>query len=238
MSKQLSRLISCIRFPMIVLVVFIHSNVGGLKMHGIVTDEGGAIYRFVHDFVSLGVSACAVPLFFVISGYLFYANVKEWDIHVYLSKLKSRISTLFVPYLFWNTLLILFFFLVQTLIPQMTSGSHLPIAEYGVNDFLMAYWNVGEGSPICGPMWFVRDLMIFSVLTVFLYPIIKRKVIGMVVVILLFFLPSPLCSISFFLFGSLVRSSKDGFPAIMSKDRGMVSNTLFHCTCSNDFIVT
>lgn len=178
---------------------------------------GGKLYRCVYEFISHGVSACAVPLFFVLSGYLFFATVKEWSIKCYLRKQKNRMRSLVAPYLFWNTLLLTFFFLVQTFIPQMTSGSHMPIAEYGTKEFLMAYWDLGEGSPICGPMWFVRDLILFSMLTIFLYPIISRKVIGLFVVILIFFLPSPINAIFYFALGAWLGFHKIDFLLLCRK---------------------
>ena len=76
-------------------------------------------------------------------------------------------------------------------------------------------------------MWFVRDLMIFSVLTVFLYPIIKRKVIGMVVVILLFFLPSPLCSISSFYLGAWLGVQQMDFLPLCQKTGGWLAIPYF-----------
>ena len=52
----------------------------------------------------------------------------------------------------------------------------------------MAFWNTGEGFPINGPMWFIRDLIVLSALSIAIYPLIKNKMIGLFIVILSFVL--------------------------------------------------
>ena len=175
-----------LRFPMTLLVVYIHSSVTGLSTQA--SDMGGvnSVCQIVKEFVSHGICACAVPLFFLLSGWLFFANVKEWSIQTYCGKIRGRIRSLIVPYVFWNTGLLVFTFAVQTLLPQMTSGKHMLVSNYGLYDYLMAYWDLGDGFPACGPMWFVRNLFVYSLLTIIIYPLMRRYWLGMAILAVLF----------------------------------------------------
>ena len=101
-----SKIISFLRFPLIAGVVLIHAY-GGLTMQG--KDMGSLNEYPINDaiqylFSRILTSVC-VPCFFFISGYLFY--IKEND--CYKNKIRKRIKTLLIPYLFWNALILLFF---------------------------------------------------------------------------------------------------------------------------------
>lgn len=76
LDSESSLRISLIRFPLIVCVVFIHaygSTVGMAGMQIGVTNTNFAA-DFVRNIISQGIARTAVPLFFLISGYLFF-----WD---------------------------------------------------------------------------------------------------------------------------------------------------------------
>ena len=67
-----------IRLPLIVLVTYAHSY-GGVAEGYSVLGCGGDIYEILKIVVSQTLAKAAVPTFFVISGYLFFANVEEWE---------------------------------------------------------------------------------------------------------------------------------------------------------------
>lgn len=127
----------------------------------------------------------AVPLFFFISGYLYFRGGNEgFSVNQYITKTRNRIKSLLVPYLLWNTLFLVAFYVAESIFPSMTSGSHKTIAEYGLSDYLMAYWNAREGFPIDGPLWFVRNLMILSILSPMAYWFLKYRILGLVIIIM------------------------------------------------------
>lgn len=79
-----SRTIEWLRFPLVVAVVFIHSfgepKEYVLPLQNISTFSGVDIYNLTRICFSHVLTHIAVPVFFVISGYLFFYNVKEFTI--------------------------------------------------------------------------------------------------------------------------------------------------------------
>ena len=135
MTKTLSETIKALRFPLMCLVIFIHADVSGIQMSGVAFNEADyPLYEVVHQTFSRMIAATAVPLFFVISGFLYFNNVEKISLALWSKKTKSRVVSLLVPYLFWNMITLLFYFIVQLLLPDMVSGKNVPISEYGVKD--------------------------------------------------------------------------------------------------------
>ena len=67
-----------LRFPLSILVVFVHSygpdiDIAQLHANGF---TGAAFYDYVRIFFSVVIARSAVPIFFIISGYLFYFQPK------------------------------------------------------------------------------------------------------------------------------------------------------------------
>lgn len=112
-NQLLSQVISWLRFPLILLVVFIHCP--GLpelcpwipitSVHDCMLN----IYNVSRSLVNPGLTRIAVPMFFIISGYLFFANIKTLDKEAYTRKISSRIKSLLLPYLAWNIMFALFY---------------------------------------------------------------------------------------------------------------------------------
>lgn len=171
-DRVVSDTICNLRFPLILLVVMLHTFIIGESMQGHVYVPEG---KYPHFEVAVYVlKACfgeiAIPLFFVISGFLFFVNVEEFDILTYFNKLKKRFFSLFIPYLCWNTLFILFVFVIQWIHPEWT-GEKMVITNFTVTDWLNAYWELSNGLI---PLWYVRDLMIISLFTPIIYFVIKK----------------------------------------------------------------
>ncbi len=112
----------------------------------------------------------AVPLFFVISGALFYRN---YTYEKTLSKWKSRIFTLLIPYLIWNSVNMVFQF--------VCSYSFISNYFVGREKAVFTLENVLKGIFLCeyyGPFWFILDLIIFTVFCPVIYTVVKNKLIG------------------------------------------------------------
>ena len=174
-NDVLSRTVSFLRFPLIVAVVFIHTGLGKVRMDGQTLISHGMfpVFDFVDGLVANEFARIAVPLFFFISGYFFFSRPGfSWE--AYGRKLKKRTSTLLVPYVFWNLLMVGLSFLGQTFLSSMTSGDHKLIADFTWLDWLNVFWDHrGDNMPANYPFWFIRDLMTLCVLSPLVYGFIR-----------------------------------------------------------------
>ena len=105
-----SKSIDFLRFPLIVGVVLIHAHFSNVIMNGvnvnILHEYSCPIYDTTSYFFSELIGRIAVPLFFFISGFLFFYRSKEFSLSVYRHKLKNRGRSILLPYLFWNLMII------------------------------------------------------------------------------------------------------------------------------------
>lgn len=167
-----SKCISLLRFPLIVGVIFIHTN-NPLFINGIDLNAGTwPVYHEVVSFFSNVLGRISVPLFFFMSGYLFFYKV-EWSKEAYLKKLSNRKWSLLVPYLFWNILGILIIGLLQILLPSFVSGTRKLVSDWSFFDFIKAFWVSDDYYPFVAQFWFIRDLMLVVLLTPCIYFLIK-----------------------------------------------------------------
>ncbi len=158
-SEELqSKVFSFLRFPLIVCVVFIHISL--TDVHGNLLcdlNENNFISKYASIAFSQSIARVAVPLFFLLSGYLFFYKCK-FSAQLYLKKLKSRSGSLVVPYLVWNILL----YIVAVLIGRQVISSF--------SYFFKIFWSLGEGcNPIAYQFWFIRDLIVLVVLSPIVY---------------------------------------------------------------------
>lgn len=106
----------------------------------------------------------SVPIFLLISGYLFFREGSyELTKELWISKLKKRVFSLLVPYLLWN--------FIGYIIYAITVG-------FSFEDFFHSFWVIdipgrSGSSPIDGPLWYVRNLMIMVVISPIIAYMIK-----------------------------------------------------------------
>lgn len=170
----LSRTILFLRFPLIVAVVFIHAKLSDVMIGGVSLVEEGQfpLYELVFHVLSDELARIAVPLFFFISGFLFFYRT-DFSSGAYAMKLKKRVRTLLVPYLFWNIVVFCLVFLTQFFLTSMTSGRNKLISEYGWVDWLNLFWDYKSGMPVCYQFWFIRDLMVVILCSPLVYGLVK-----------------------------------------------------------------
>ena len=142
-SKNISQydVISALRLPLIVLVTYAHSYGGVAEGYSLI-GSGWDSYEVLKIVVSQTLVKVAMPTFFVMSGYLFFANVEKFNQNVYRLKIWRRIKTLLIPYIIWNLLM----------------AAKLKMFSLSI------FW-----TPANMPLWFLRDLMIVSLLTPIIY---------------------------------------------------------------------
>jgi fucose 4-O-acetylase-like acetyltransferase len=166
-DNKTSARIDILRFPLIVGVVFIHNytTTVGLAQGSIGITQNSAWVDFVRYFISQGVARVAVPLFFLMSGYLFFLG--EWSREIYARKLKRRLHTLLIPYLFWNLATLAAYALTQS-IPQtrmyFVGSTWPPVHSFSLLDYVNALTGIAVTYPISAQFWFIRDLMVLIVL--------------------------------------------------------------------------
>lgn len=176
-----SNVISFLRFPLCVGVVLIHIWIGtnDCPVH--------PIYDFTRYLFAQIFARIAVPMFFMFSGFLFFYKKENFSVKTYTNNLRKRATTLFVPYVFWNFATILYYLI----------GRYVGYApQFGIDftfaDWLRTFWDNtypefnGEGIasyPICVPMWYIRDLMVTSVMSPLIYWLLKRTNISFVLLL-------------------------------------------------------
>ncbi len=171
-----SKSIDFLRFPLIVGVVLIHAHFSNVIMNGvnvnILHEYSCPIYDTTSYFFSELIGRIAVPLFFFISGFLFFYRSKEFSLSVYRHKLKNRGRSILLPYLFWNLMIISYSILIQT-IPGLSSSTNQLMDMHSLTDWLDAFWSINGGCPICYQFWFLRDLIVMILFSPLIYILVK-----------------------------------------------------------------
>lgn len=130
----------------------------------------------------------------------FPSKYTYFDKELYVSKLKRRSRSLLIPYLIWN--------LIAYLLYAINT-------KFNIFDFFRAFWIIdipgrGGSSPIDGPLWYVRDLMLLMLASPIIYRFIKHKTIIILLLILWFigiypFNKGLFISFTFFSLGGFLR---------------------------------
>ena len=163
---RLSETITLLRFPLIFLIILLHCY-STVRLPG----DHGQYFRMTYPF-SLWLGETGVPGFFFISGFLFFLSKKR-----YQQKLQTRFHTLLIPYLLWNAILLGLYTLAYILgFPQDINGKN--IADYTIIDYIRSFWDRGsydEGNfvPILCPFWYIRNLLVMSLLSPIVYYFVK-----------------------------------------------------------------
>lgn len=155
--------IDSLKFFLAAFVVLIHS-----KVYIAEPSDRTALFESVVDLFSSFVLSNVVPTFFVISGVLFFKDGASLSRNIYLRKIKTRVRTLLIPYILWNTIGLVAFAVKKN--PQLSSMfpqySDISISFHNI---LAGYFAIPDQIyPYDMPLWFIRDLII----VVFFTPII------------------------------------------------------------------
>ena len=181
METKISQAIDSLRFWMAGAIVMLHCfdpkyHVGGGNFSGL------DICGIVNVLFSQGICRTAVPAFFLISGYLFFSQLKQWNHGIWIGKIKKRIKTLLVPYLIWNIIAFGVYYLVQCV---KLKGIESLVACFQSKGGFHIFWDSNSGwMPMDFPLWFIRDLMAVALFSPFIYLLIKNKVGGLVSIVI------------------------------------------------------
>ncbi len=165
-KDRLSLVITWLRFPLIFLIILLHC-------YSVQRIDGNHInyFRVIYPFYNW-LGETGVPGFFFISGFLFFLSPKS-----YSQKIKTRSYTLLIPYLSWNSLLLILYIIALAMgYPQDINGRNT--AEYELIDYIRLFWDRGSYDngnfvPLLCPLWYIRNLLIISIISPLLYYIIR-----------------------------------------------------------------
>ena len=198
MDPEISRNITLLRYPAIVMVVMIHNIFEYAPLP--------VFCKYFERFFSYSFPQVGVPIFFAASGYLLFHKA-ECENASYPELIKRRFQSLVIPYIFWNAAVLTFYL----------AGPHLPVLgkfflsgrlnNYQWYDYFFRSFGITEHYPIAFQFWFIRNLIIF----VLLYPAflrIMRRISWKILVagaIAMLFLPKyPFEGLSYFLLGGIL----------------------------------
>lgn len=127
--------------------------------------------------VTRGITAITeicVPLFFVLSGYLFFLNCPEKPTAGYFgAKLKRRVFTLLIPYLIAVVIAFGCYWAAGRYAPSLVSG------YFGdkLYDPVFVFWT----GPINLSLWFIRELMVCCLLSPLVWLLVRyTRVFGVI----------------------------------------------------------
>lgn len=240
-TRLQSQTINVLRFPLALGVVFIHmtpATVAPIDASFPLASPQG-IYNLILIVTSHVIPVVAVPLFFFISGLLFFLNFDGASFDGYRKKLKSRFSSMLVPYLLWNVIAflpILAVNIASAILHGQPSGYlteffhkyswHTFYDVYSLGDITTFFGHTfRDGAPIIIPLWFLRDLIIVSICTPLIFRAIKFGGIILPAVLFIcttlnirFPIPGPAVS-SFFWFSAGAYFSIKGLNVIEFTDK-------------------
>ncbi len=188
LDARQSTLIKAMRFPLMVLVLYVHSL--GFVDAEISNDlSGWNCYHFVSEMLSHNLGGIAVCWFYTFSGYLFFRNLKDGGFCAswVLMKWKKRVHSLLIPYLIWNLFVVVATVIKSWLFVRLglpDDGGMAYVCQFNIAEWL---WN----GPINFPLYYIRDLIVMSLIAPLLY-MVASKYKWCTLVILLFAYVYPL----------------------------------------------
>lgn len=246
---SLSPVISNLRFPLALMVVYIHSFGFGecdLSDLNILHLSSYDIYNIVRTLISKVICQIAVPLFFFFSGYLFFKKLETWNWETYKTKISKRFFTLLIPYIIWNTI-------------RFFSNSYF--SDTSLSDFsLTSFWHDGYvdaggytnwfgtvisiSHPIHVAFWFIRDLIVMVLLSPAIYYILRKAGTLFVIFLLFCFLSSiwptfpgqSIRSVFFFTIGAFICIRQIDLISYLEKNRVFIYGITFTTCFSVTFL--
>ena len=170
--------ITIITFICSLFVIWIHTS--NLDVYGINADSEGVAYvTFILEQIFGKVITFATPMFFFVSGFLFFRN---YELSKTVYKYKSRIKSILIPYIVWNSIYYLFFVIV-TNVPFLSSFANASTYVFSLTNWINALW-VDEYYTL----WFLKNLIVFIIFSPIIYVLLKNwnKIpTGLIVLLLL-----------------------------------------------------
>ena len=219
-----------VSFLLSILVFFIHSN---FAQDSIKNSFISTLNQKTSFFFSCSITQFAVPMFFILSGISFF---KEYNTKKYLTKIKSRLFTLVIPYLLWNTVWLLWEIFCSYSFVERFSATDKPY-PLTLTSILKGVFFHGCN----GPFWFMFNLIVFSFAAPIVFLIIRNKYVSLIFIIglsisslfgihipaTLFYYPN---SIIFYLIGAMIGYHYFDFVSKKSSKTTQIASIVFLLT--------
>lgn len=218
--------IGMMKFLLILGVVLIHCSPYSMP----VRDSFGA--RVVY-FVSSNVCNICVPCFFFLSGSLFFYGLRKFSPSIYVRKIKSRFHTLLVPYLFWCAFCALLLFIKVRCLNFPGLGIFLENGKVDAYNFIMGFWSIkaAGGYPYAFAFWFIRNLMVFCLLSPLVYLLAKSKALTAIFTIACVITGNTFYGFLWFVLGASYVWQYYVTPPEISTNRIIAASALYWCIC-------
>jgi surface polysaccharide O-acyltransferase-like enzyme len=183
MDKLLSQKFRVVSLVLMIMVVYLHSYNIDTKQGGQILELPKDLNWFIQSYISYGITRIAVPLFFIISGYFFVFDNKNSVADISM-KIRKRMKTLVIPYVFWAVFGILIYLILQS-VPQ----SQQFFTKQLIKDYTFLQWlDAILVNPIPYQLWFLKDLIVLVVLSPILLYLLKKLKLFFLAIILPFWL--------------------------------------------------
>ena len=163
MNQYLSDKIKVVSFIAIIIVFYIHANLAdGVGQTMLLPSLGRKCIAGVFG-------PCAVPMFYAISGFLFFRGID--CVSDVFGKMKKRVWTLLIPFVIAAIVYPLQPVLKQLLLHTTSERDYLALAQDGglLYTLRCLFVDSGTGMPWAYHLWFMRDLVIIVALSPLLY---------------------------------------------------------------------
>ncbi|MCQ2093671.1 MAG: acyltransferase [Bacteroidaceae bacterium] len=197
-NRNQSQAIDLLRFPLMVIVVFGHTLLTTVSVEkaDFPLLSGQGVYNALSVMFTYVIPHMTVPVFFMMSGYLFFRNFNLWSWQIYREKIRKRFWTLLVPYILWN---------IIPVIVNLFRYSVLAVRNHsadGVIDYIrgVSLWSIFVENvrlpwptnilgwngcyltgPLNGTLWFMQDLIVLSIISPVIYYLIKKTKVWLIV---------------------------------------------------------
>jgi surface polysaccharide O-acyltransferase-like enzyme len=170
-EPEVSYRIKILRFPLIVGVIFIHAYGSRAEFSGLMEPIGmsGDSSFYIRYYIFHVLGRICVPFLFMQSGFLFFSHLDlSWE--GYRAKIKSRLRTLVLPYILWNLLVLFVIGVIQSnpVTVEFCNSQNKPIWAFSVFEYFDAVLGITQ-YPIAGHLWFVRDLIVITLVAPVFY---------------------------------------------------------------------
>lgn len=210
MTQYLSDKLRVLSLISIIFVLYIHSRFQPNEIMGM------AYYDKIQLFTSEMIGRCAVPLFYLISGYLFFMKVPD-GVKSIGRKIRKRIKSLLIPYFIGCVFFVIFYSFIA-LLPWTSnlinsSSSIMPLFQKPYSIILISiFYDGGTGYPCAFQLWFLRDLILIVATSPLWYLCLKHLKWGFVAVVFVltyFDVPHvPFYSLFWFVLGGQLTKAK------------------------------
>jgi len=184
--KQFLLTTKILRFPLIILVIYIHIIHEDITQISISLIPNN-VFHILYSLISQNLGRIAVPCFFVFSGFLFFMKIKgNYSLDMYKEQISKRIKTLLIPYFIWNIIFVTTILLKNYLFTKLNLNTDDNYYYLQNNSIYKILWQ----GPIDYPLWYLRDLIIMCIISPLIYYITKKTRILGIVYLAIFYLSS------------------------------------------------